>query len=132
MCSAPSSTMFVFFFPRAHRHDGETSTQPPSLGQKCLCLEGEQTALAPSTPTTRSTATRSKCSTQRPTAGWAPQPHSCRQRDAGVIQPVRHKHAQIMCVASVFGFYLSNFKIIIFILFSYLCDESIKRTSVPF
>lgn len=77
---------------RALRHAGGTSTRPPSSGRRCLCSEGERTASVPSTPTTRSTATRSKCSIRRPTAGWARWPHSRCQRDGGVIQPVRHTH----------------------------------------
>lgn len=83
---------------RALQHAGGTSTQPPSSGQRCLCLEGEPTALVPSTPTTRSTATRSKCSTQRPTAGWVHLQHSLCQRDAGAIQPVRHTHMFIKSI----------------------------------
>lgn len=79
-------------FLRAHQHAGGTSTQPLSLAQRCLCLGAGRTALVPSTPTMRSTATRSRCLTRRPTVGWPPHQHRFHQKDAGVIQPVRDKY----------------------------------------
>ncbi len=83
----------MFGLLRAQRLDGETSTLLPSSAPRCLCLEEERIVSARSTPTTRSTAIKSRSSTRRPTAGSTHRLHSCCPRDAGAILPVSNTHA---------------------------------------
>lgn len=73
---------------RARQLAGETSIQPPSSGQRCTCLGAERIASGPSTPTTRSTATASKCSIRKRTPGWTPRRPRCFLKADGAIRRV--------------------------------------------